>query len=106
MKKMPANNPQWVEAKPVLIVNEGQQLLVRVYPWYNGAASGKTIWLSDLRIHGMASEAVTDGVQSVAVPQQQTAETIYDLLGRRYTSAHKGLSLMRQADGTIKKVIL
>ena len=106
MKKMPANNPQWVEAKPVLTVNEGQQLLVRVYPWYNGAASGKTICLSDLRIHGMASEAVTDGVQSVAVPQQQTAETIYDLLGRRYTSAHKGLSLMRQADGTIKKVIL
>ena len=59
MKKMPANNMQYVEAKPVIKLEEGQELLVRVYPWYNGAATGKTICLSDLRIHGMATDATT-----------------------------------------------
>ncbi|MBQ2169415.1 MAG: dockerin type I repeat-containing protein, partial [Prevotella sp.] len=41
----------------VIKLEEGQELLVRVYPWYNGAATGKTICLSDLRIHGMATDA-------------------------------------------------
>ena len=59
MKKMPANNMQYVETKPVIKLEEGQELLVRVYPWYNGAATGKTICLSDLRIHGMATDATT-----------------------------------------------
>ncbi len=54
MKKMPANNLQYIEAKPVISLKEGQELLIRVYPWYNGTATGKTICLSDLTIHGMA----------------------------------------------------
>lgn len=53
---MPANNPVAVEAKPVVKLAEGQSLLLRVYPWYNGAASGKTICLSDVTIHGVAKE--------------------------------------------------
>ena len=60
MKKMPANNMQYVETKPVIKLDEGQELLVRVYPWYNGAATGKTICLSDLRIHGMATDATNN----------------------------------------------
>ena len=62
MKKMPANNPQYVEAKPVLTVKDGEELLVRVYPWYNGAATGKTICLSDLTIHGVAVDAPKESV--------------------------------------------
>lgn len=65
MKKMPANNPQFVEAKPVLTVKDGQELLVRVYPWYNGTAKGKTICLSDLTIHGMAVDASTTGINTI-----------------------------------------
>ncbi len=57
MNKMPANQMQYVEAKPVIKLEEGQELLVRVYPWYNGAATGKTICLSDLTIHGVATQA-------------------------------------------------
>jgi hypothetical protein len=56
---MTANNPQYVEVKPVLTVKDGQELLVRVYPWYNGAATGKTICLSDLTIHGVAVDNTT-----------------------------------------------
>ena len=104
MKKMPANNMQYVEAKPVLKLEEGQELQVRVYPWYNSAATGKTICLSDLTIHGMAQDAGITGVQSVAVPQQQT-EQCYDLQGRQQSSFRPGLNIVRMSDGSTKKII-
>ncbi|MCR4809684.1 MAG: hypothetical protein K5896_07470 [Prevotella sp.] len=103
MKKMPANNMQYVESKPVLKLTDGQELLIRVYPWYNGAATGKTICLSDLTIHGMASSATT-GVQSVATESQQT-EQCYNLQGRRQSSFLTGLNIVRQSDGSFKKII-
>ena len=110
-KKMPANNMQYVEAKPVIKLNEGQELLIRVYPWYNGAATGKTICLSDLTIHGMASEATSTGIRSISVPQQQT-ERCYDLQGRRVESSkaqcsrsNKGLTIIRLTDGSFKKIV-
>lgn len=103
MKKMPANNMQYVEEKPVIKLSEGQELLIRVYPWYNGSATGKTICLSDLTIHGMAQDAGTTSIQSV-VPSQQTTQC-YDLQGRSYASFRPGLNIVRNSDGTIKKVI-
>ena len=57
MTKMPANAMQYVEATPVLSVNEGETLRLRIYPWYNGAATGKTICLSDVTVHGVAVDA-------------------------------------------------
>ena len=104
MKKMPANNMQYVKAQPVIKLEEGQKLLVRVYPWYNGAATGKTICLSDLTIHGMASNADATAVQSIAVPQQQ-AEQCYDLQGRCIKGNTRGLAIVRQSDGTVKKTL-
>ncbi len=104
MKKMPANNMQYVKAQPVIKLEEGQKLLVRVYPWYNGSATGKTICLSDLTIHGMASNADATAVQSVAVPQQQ-AEQYYDLQGRCIKGSTRGLAIVRQSDGTVKKTL-
>ena len=104
MKKMPANNPQYVEAKPVLTVKDGQELLVRVYPWYNGAATGKTICLSDLTIHGMAQDATATGIRCVeAQPQHQ--EQCYDLQGRRQPSFRPGLNIARWSDGSYRKII-
>jgi hypothetical protein len=103
-KKMPANNPQYVENKPVIKLAEGQQLLVRVYPWYNGTATGKTICLSDLTIHGMAQDASVTSVQYVATESQQT-EQCFDLQGRSRASFRPGLNIVRQSDGSYKKII-
>ena len=103
-KKMPANNPQFVEAKPVLTVKDGQELLVRVYPWYNGTSTGKTICLSDLTIHGMAVDAGGTGIQTVS-SQSQAGGRCYDLLGRSHTSLRSGLNIVRTNDGSIKKII-
>ena len=102
MKKMPANNPQYVETKPVLTVGDGQELLVRVYPWYNGAASGKTICLSDLTIHGMAVEST--GI-SQASTKDSKATAFFTVDGRRNTQMQRGLNIVRMSDGSIKKVI-
>lgn len=102
MKKMPANNPQFVEAKPVLTVKDGQELLVRVYPWYNGAASGKTICLSDLTIHGMAVE--TTGIRQVSTENSHTT-AFFTVDGRQHTQMQRGLNIVRMANGNIKKII-
>ena len=104
MKKMPANNPQWVEVKPVVSLQHGQTLLVRVYPWYNGTATGKTICLSDLLIHGMAVQAGEQGVTSVSAVSSQP-DQMFDLAGRRVAEV-KGFCIVRQmqADGTMKSV--
>lgn len=102
MKKMPANNMQFVESKPVISLKEGQELLVRVYPWYNGSATGKTICLSDLTIHGMAVDSGT-GISNVKKSTSETA--FFTIDGRQQSALRPGLNIVRDADGNVKKVI-
>ena len=101
-KKMPANNPQYVETKPVLTVGDGQELLVRVYPWYDGAASGKTICLSDLTIHGMAVTAT--GISQVGTTAT-TNRAFFTVDGRQHAQMQHGLNIVRMSDGSIRKII-
>lgn len=54
---MPANNMLEVAATTMLSLEEGDTLRLRVYPWYNGAATGKTICLSDVMFSGRAIQA-------------------------------------------------
>ncbi len=42
-------------------IGEGERLYLRIYPWYNAAANGKTICLSDVTIHGVATSAAGEG---------------------------------------------
>ena len=106
MKKMPANNMQYVKTTPVISLQEGQELLVRVYPWYNGAASGKTICLSDLTIHGMAVDAGATGIKDVSGSGNKSSDVqYYSLDGMLLSSPKAGLNIMHMADGSVKKVI-
>lgn len=104
MKKMPANNMQYVEAKPVIKLEEGQELLIRVYPWYNGAATGKTICLSDLTIHGMATDA-TSGIHSLN-NVDKTYQRIYSIDGCQQNALRQGLNIVQRqmADGTVRTI--
>jgi len=104
MKKMPANNPQYVEAKPVLTVKDGQKLLVRVYPWYNGSASGKTICLSDLTIHGVAVDNTT-GISTQSKADSQKPVVFFTVDGRSHKEMQRGLNIVRMQDGSIKKFV-
>ena len=104
MKKMPANNMQYVESKPVISLREGQELLVRVYPWYNASASGKTICLSDLTIHGMAVDAGTTAIRNVRSAEGEPT-AFFTLDGRRHSQLQRGLNIVRKADGTSQKIL-
>ena len=104
MKKMPANNPQFVEAKPVLTVKDGQELLVRVYPWYNGAATGKTICLSDLTIHGIAVDSTT-GITRQPSSISNQSSVVFTVDGRCHSEMQRGLNIVRMQDGSIKKIM-
>ncbi|MBO4608214.1 MAG: hypothetical protein J5682_09980 [Prevotella sp.] len=107
MKKMPANNMQYVKVTPVISLDEDQELLIRVYPWYNGAATGKTICLSDVTISGVALDASdirTQGYNKVERMNYFTAD------GIEYVQPRQGLNIIRQqmADGSVvtRKVLV
>lgn len=104
MKSMPANNMQYVCSMPVLSVNEGETLRIRVYPWYNNAATGKTICLSDVTIHGVAVDSTT-GISSELTQNAAPVRTIY--YGTDGTMRHDkqpGLNIVKEeySDGTVK----
>ena len=53
---MAGNTMYEVKAQPVVTLESEQKLEVRIYPWYNSDATGKTICLADVCISG-ASES-------------------------------------------------
>lgn len=103
-KQMTANNPVFVQAQPVLTVKDGEQLLVRIYPWYNGTADDKTLCLSDVTISGMAVDAETTGITLTTTASEGKAEYC-TIDGRRYGTPQPGVNIVRLSDGTVKKVI-
>ena len=107
-KKMTANNPQFIQSQPVLSISEGQELLLRIYPWYNGTASGKTLCISDITISGIAVDATTSAINSVG-NTSATTTTVFNLGGQSVISPQNGMNIVRlqNADGTVttKKII-
>lgn len=46
-----------VDATPVIKLEEGDQLQIRVYPWYTGNAIGKWLCISDVEVGGQSKDA-------------------------------------------------
>ena len=90
-KKMTANNPVLVQTQQLITVKDGQKLLVRIYPWYNGTANGKTLCISDLTINGVVMDAT--GIAGMAENANATSinKTMYNLLGQQVTNGTKGI---------------
>lgn len=104
MKSMPANNMQYVCSMPVLSVNEGETLRIRVYPWYNNAATGKTICLSDVTIHGIAVDSTT-GISLELTQNAAPVRTIYyGTDGTMRQDMRPGLNIVKKeyADGKVE----
>ena len=59
-QSMTSNTMNAVSKIPVIKLVNGETLKLRVYPWYSSAATGKTICLSDVKIHGVASNLSID----------------------------------------------
>lgn len=97
---MAGNTAYLVSHDLVETLTSGQQLYLRIYPWYNGgAANAKTICLADVTFHGYATSAGSSiGLLS---SHPAAAQPAYDLLGRRLPSAARlciqgGKPLFRQ----------
>lgn len=104
MKSMPANNMQYVCSMPVLSVNESETLRIRVYPWYNNAATGKTICLSDVTIHGIAVDSTT-GISSELTQNAAPVRTVYyGTDGTMRQNMRPGLNIVKKeyADGKVE----
>lgn len=104
MKSMPANNMQYVCSMPVLSVNEDETLRIRVYPWYNNAATGKTICLSDVTIHGIAVDSTT-GISSELTQNAAPVRTVYyGTDGTMRKDMRPGLNIVKKeyADGKVE----
>lgn len=107
--KMVANTMNGVSCQPVITLKEGEEVHVRIYPWYNGAASGKTICLSDVTIEGMVFDASSDGIDGISNNPNVVSVNYYDANGRALSSLAEGVNIIRTtyADGNtdIKKVV-
>ncbi len=88
-EKLPANNMQYVKEMPVMSLEAGETLRLRFYPWYNGAASGKTLCLSDIKIHGYATDDESGLTQTVSRPEVVGSE-FYTLQGVRVSAPVEG----------------
>lgn len=90
-EKMPANTMLDGKVTPVISLAGGQSVRLRFYPWYNGAASGKTICLSDIKIHGYAFSGDQSSIaETTAVTLSDT--TYYTL---------QGMPVAQPADGNL-----
>lgn len=89
-QSMTSNNVYQVSSLPVLTLNEGETLYLRFYPWYSMEATGKTLCLSSVMLHGIGIGVVEEeedpqtGIgkidAEVASPENGT---VYDLAGRK-----------------------
>lgn len=99
---MPANNMLEVKATPVISLEGDETLLVRVYPWYNGTATGKTICLSDVVISGKAMDSVANAITEVVAEEETDRENAYySLAGIKVANPSKGIFIRKG-----KKVII
>ena len=100
--KMVSNTMNGVSSQPVITLKEGEEVHVRIYPWYNGAASGKTICLSDVTIEGMAFSSSSTGISNVMTGSDVVSVKYYDVAGRELQGKSNGMNIVRTvyADGT------
>ena len=100
--KMVANTPEAISVQPVISLNEGQKLLLRIYPWYNGASTSKTICISDVCFHGIAIDSEDTGIR--VYNSQDKTSYIYNIEGKRLQRPQKGLNIVcqRMDDGSFR----
>jgi len=93
MKSMAGNTAYLIENVPAKDVEPGKSIYVRVYPWYNGAATGKTIALADVTIHAMATGSCS-GIGEIITKGNNT-NCCYNLAGQRVGKDYSGIVISK-----------
>ena len=102
---MTSNTMYDVQATPVVELAAGQTLLLRIYPWYTSAATGKTICLSHVTLRGVAESttASVDAPQAAAEPVQTI---YYDICGALLSAEpERGIYLVKRLYGDGRCVV-
>lgn len=104
-QNMAKNSMQYVSATPVLALNGGQTLHIRLYPWYNSEVQGKTLCISDVHVSGVtADETETRINDTVSTSDDDVISvTYYNVNGMVLDSLREGLNIVRTkyADGRL-----
>lgn len=101
---MTSNKMYEVSARPVVALQPGQSLYVRVYPWYTSKSTGKTICLSHVTIHGFASAVDGTSIQDTTIKHEIVKEEYILSSGLISSEPRKGVNLVRKtfSDGSVK----
>jgi len=94
-----------VEATPVIKLEEGEQLQIRVYPWYTSNATGKWLCVSDVLVGGQAKDAAGITIEDASinwpfVNEGMDAEYSSNELGATLASCSLTLGSMLKISGT------
>lgn len=102
-EKMPANTMLDGKVTPVITLDSGKSLRLRFYPWYNGEATGKTLCISDVKIHGYTFSADNSALENV-ISETPAETSYYTVQGIRIDNPTSGFYIVRDtfADGSIK----
>ena len=100
---MVANTMYEVNARPVVALQPGETLYVRVYPWYTSKSTGKTICLSHVTIHGYASSIGGTSIQDITNNLVVIKEEFISPAGIVVLQPQKGINLVRKtlSDGSV-----
>lgn len=104
-KSMPANNMLDGKVTPVIKLEGGKSLRLRFYPWSDGATSGKTLCLSDVKIHGYATSTSQSAIEDVIAGNAIVSNDYYTLQGIQVAHPAAGsLYIVRTvySDGSVK----
>lgn len=104
-KGMPANNMLDGKVSPVIKLEGGKSLRLRFYPWSDGATSGKTLCLSDVKIHGYATSSSQSVIGDVIAGNAIVSNDYYTLQGMQVAHPAAGsLYIVRTvySDGSVK----
>ena len=92
---MTANTMYEVSARPVVALQAGESLYVRVYPWYTSKTSGKTLCLSHVTIHGYASAVGNTSIKDITNNSEIIKEEYISSSGIIMMQPQKGINIVR-----------
>jgi hypothetical protein len=108
---------EWNQIGDTCVLNKGQRLYQKFVRVYTGtdevyvrtriANGGSKAGYYDIYILGIDPSSFIDGIEEVAEKQHAAArESIYSLSGMRQNNTQRGLNIIVNADGSVRKVLV
>jgi hypothetical protein len=79
-----------------------------LYQWnQDGTLIGTyTLYINPAHCLALAPDELSDGIEDITVSSNTTAVSYYDIQGRKLSKPQSGLNIVKNADGSVSKVII